>query len=64
MELVGIYVFKSNSVTDGRFFKKKLFSWLYYLTSSIFNSLYPSNCMMILCSWVPWRKTSTLGAAA
>ena len=33
-------------------------------TSSILHSFQPSNCMMILCSWVPWRNASTLGASA
>ena len=33
-------------------------------TSSMRLSWKPSNCMMILCSSVPWRRASTLGAAA
>ena len=36
----------------------------YWSTSSIRASFQPSNCMIILCRWVPWRKASTLGAAA
>ncbi len=32
--------------------------------SSIRCSFQPSNCMMMRCSWVPWRSASTLGAAA
>lgn len=33
-------------------------------TSSIRASSHPLNCMTILCSVVPWRRASTLGAAA
>ena len=33
-------------------------------TSSIRLSFQPSNCMIILCSCVPWRKASTLVASA
>ena len=29
-----------------------------YSTSSIRISFHPSNCMMILCSCVPWRRAS------
>lgn len=44
-------------------FKKKR-NYKHYSTSSIFRNFQPSNCMIILCNWVPWRSASTLGAAA
>ncbi len=33
-------------------------------TSSILTKFHPENCITILCSCVPWRNTSTLGARA
>ena len=41
------------------FFKKR--NYKHYSTSSIFRNFQPSNCMIILCNWVPWRSASTLG---
>ena len=44
-------------------FNVQTYNFLLY-TSSIRLSFQPSNCMIILCSCVPWRKASTLVASA